>query len=208
VPIGDEKIGDFLDRVAARVPAPGAGAVAAMHAALGAALLGMAARFSAGGRDDQSQVTIGHIVAEVDELRTIALRLAEADADAMAAVAAAARLPGSTPGEQTARAEALAGALVNAAWPSVKIISVAGMVVDIAEALSMISNRHVVSEIAAAAAAASAAAATARVNLEISLADITDEQASLEMISQIGKAHDVIAQADQVTATVREQIRS
>jgi formiminotetrahydrofolate cyclodeaminase len=208
VPIGDEKIGDFLDRVAARVPSPGGGAAAAMHAALGAALLGMAARFSAGGKDVESRATIGHIVAEVDELRTIALRLAEADADAMAAVAAAARLAGSTPEEQTARAVALAGALVNAAWPSAKIISVAGMVADIAEALSMISNRNVISEIAAAAAAAGAAAATARVNLEISLADITDEQASLEMIGQIGKAHDIIARADRVTATVREQIRS
>lgn len=208
MPIGDEKIGDFLDQVAARVPGPGGGAVAAIHAALGAALLGMAARFTAGGKDDESRVTIGHIVAEVDELRAIALRLAEADADAMAAVAAATRLPGSTDKEQTARAVAIAEALVNAAWPSVKIISVAGMVVDIAEALTMISNRNVISEVAAAAGAAAAAAATARVNLEISLADVTDAQTSLEMIGQIGKAHDIIARADQITATVREQIRS
>lgn len=208
MPTGDEKIGDFLDRLAARVPAPGGGAAAALHVALGAALLGMAARYTVGGTDEESQVTIGHIIAEVDELRALAVRLGEADAHAVAAIAAAARLPASTEAEQAARAAALTGALVDAAWPSAKIISVAGMVVDIAGALAMISNRNVISEIAAAAAAAGAAAATARVNLEISLSDMTDEQASLEMIGQIGKADDIVARADRVTAAVRERIRS
>jgi methenyltetrahydrofolate cyclohydrolase len=207
-PIGDEKIGDFLDRLAARVPAPGGGAAAALYVALGAALLGMAARFTVGGRDDESQVTIGHIIAEVDELRALAVRLAEADVHSIAAVAAAVRLPASTEAEQAARAAAITGALVDAAWPSAKIISVAGMVVDIAGALAMISNRNVVSEIAGAAVAASAAAATARVNLEIGLADVHDEQASLEMIGQISKADEIVERANQVTAAVREQIRS
>jgi formiminotetrahydrofolate cyclodeaminase len=205
---GDEKIGDFLDRLAARVPAPGAGTVAALDVALGAALLGMAARYTVDNTDDESQVTIGHIIAEVDELRTLAMRLAEADAHAIAAVGAAARLPASTEAEQAARAAAIAGALVDAAWPSAKIITVAGMLVDIAAALAMIASRNVISEIAAAVVAASAAAATARVNLEISLADIADEQASLEMIGQIGRATETVARADQVTTTVRERIRS
>ena len=44
----DEKIGDFLARLADRVPAPGGGATAALHAAQGAALLGMVARYSSG----------------------------------------------------------------------------------------------------------------------------------------------------------------
>ena len=41
-----------------------------------------------------------------------------------------------------------------------------------------------------------------------SLAGITDEQASLEMIAETGKADDIIARAEQVTAAVREQIRA
>jgi formiminotetrahydrofolate cyclodeaminase len=82
------------------------------------------------------------------------------------------------------------------------------MVVDLAEALVAIGNRNVISDVAAAAEAARAAAATARVNVEINLAGISDEQASLEMIAEIGKADDIIARAEQVTATVREQIRA
>ena len=48
MPISDEKIGDFLARLAARVPVPGGGAAAALHAAEGAALLGMVARYTTG----------------------------------------------------------------------------------------------------------------------------------------------------------------
>jgi methenyltetrahydrofolate cyclohydrolase len=82
------------------------------------------------------------------------------------------------------------------------------MVGDRAQALVAIGNRNVISDVAAAAEAARAAAATARVNVEINLAGISDEQASLEMIAEIGQADDIIARAQQVTVTVREQIRA
>jgi methenyltetrahydrofolate cyclohydrolase len=207
VPISDEKISDFLDRLADRVPAPGGGAVAALHAAQGAALLGMVARYTTGEKYAAHQVQIGRIITEVDELRGIALRLAEADADAFAAVANAYQLPKSTAEERAARMAAAGQALVNAAWPPAQVIGVAGMVVDLAEALVVIGNRNVISDVAAAAEAARAAVATARVNVEINLAGIADEQASLEMIAETGKADDIIARAGQVTAAVREQIR-
>ncbi|MEO7196744.1 MAG: cyclodeaminase/cyclohydrolase family protein, partial [Pseudonocardiaceae bacterium] len=42
----DDTIGDFLDQLAARVPAPGGGAAAALSAAQAAALLSMVARYS------------------------------------------------------------------------------------------------------------------------------------------------------------------
>jgi formiminotetrahydrofolate cyclodeaminase len=206
--IRDQKLGDFLDRLADRVPAPGGGAVAALHAAQGAALLGMVARYTTGERYAEHQVTISRIITEVDELRGIALRLAEADADAFTAVTDAYGLPKSTEEEKAARSAAIGQALVNAAWPPAQVISVAGMVVDLAEALVAIGNPNVISDVAAAAEAARAAAATARVNVEINLAGITDEQVSLEMIAETGKADDIIARAEQVTAAVRDQIRA
>jgi formiminotetrahydrofolate cyclodeaminase len=208
VPITNEKISDFLDRLADRMPAPGGGAVAALHAAQGAALLGMVARYTTGERYAAHQVMISRIITEVDELRGIALRLAEADADAFTAVADAYQLPRSTDEERAARSAAVGQALVNAAWPPAQVIGVAGMVVDLAGALVTIGNRNVISDVAAAAEAARAAAATARVNVEINLAGISDEQASLEMIAETGKADDIIARAEQVTAAVREQIRA
>jgi formiminotetrahydrofolate cyclodeaminase len=204
----DETIGDFLDRLAERVPAPGGGASAALQAAQGAALLGMVARYSTGEKYGEHQAAIGRIITEADELRAISLRLGEADAEAFAAVADAYRLPRSTDAEKADRSAAIAGALANATWPPAKLIGVAGMVVDLAGALVTIGNRNVISDVAAAAEAARAAAATARVNVEINLAGITDEEASLEMIADADKADDIIARAGQVTAAVREQIRA
>ena len=207
MPIRDEKIGDFLDQLADRVPAPGGGAASAVQAAQGAALLGMVARYTTGERYAEHQVTIGRIISELDELRAIALRLAEADADAFLAVTDAYRLPQSTEQERADRSGAISQALTNAAWPPAQVISVAGMVIDLAEALVVIGNRNVLSDVAAAAESARAAAATARVNVEVNLAGITDEQTSIEMIAETGKADEIIARAQQVTASVREQIR-
>jgi len=203
----DEKIGDFLDRLADRIPAPGGGASAALHAAQGAALLGMVARYTTGEQYAEHQEAIGRIIAEADGLRAIALRLAEADAQAFAAVADAYRLPRSTDAEKTGRSAAIAEALANATWPPAKLIGVAGLVVDLAGALVTMANRNVISDVAAAAEAARAATAVARVNVEINLAGITDAQASLEMIADADKADDIIARAERVTVAVREQIR-
>ena len=205
--IRDQTIGEFLDELAGRVPAPGGGAAAALLAAQGAALLGMVARYTTGEKYAEHQVTVSRIIAEVDELRNIALRLADADADAFLAVADAYRLPRSTGEEQAARAAAVAASLANAAWPPAQVISLAGMVVNLAEALVVIGNHNVISDVAAAAECARAAASTARINVEINLAAISDERASLEMIAETGKADGIIDRADQITATVREQIR-
>ena len=208
MPIHDEKIGEFLDQVADRVPAPAGAASAALQSALGAALLGMAARYSTGEQYADHQEAIGRILAEADELRSIALRLAEADAEAFMAVSEAYQMPKSTEADRVARAAAIARALVNAAWPPVQVIGVASMVVDLAEALAMIANRNVISDVAAAAEAARAAVAAARVNVEISLAGVSDAQASLEMIAQADKADAIMARAEQVTSAVRDQIRA
>jgi methenyltetrahydrofolate cyclohydrolase len=208
VPISDETIGDLLERIAARVPVPGGGTAAALHAAQGAALLAKVGRYTTGRQYAQHEAAIGRIVTEVDELRVLALRLADADEDAFMAVHEAYRLPSASEEERDARAAAVAQALVHAAWPSAQVISVAGMVVDLAEALAAIGNRNVISDVAAAAEAARAAVAIARVNIAINLASITDAQAGLEMIAEEGKADAIIARAEQVTAAVREQIRA
>jgi formiminotetrahydrofolate cyclodeaminase len=208
MPISGETISDFLGRLADRTPAPGGGAAAALQAAQGAALLGMVARYTTGPEHAGHQLMIGRIIAETDELRALALRLAQADEDAFAAAADAYRLPaGQTEGEESARTEAIAQALVNAVWPQAQVISLAGMVVDLAEALAEIGNRNVIADVAAAAEAARAAAAAARVNVEVNLAGIADEQASLDMIAETGKADEIIARAAQVTDAVRGHIR-
>ena len=98
----DETIAAFLGQLAARVPAPGGGATAALHAAQSAALVAMVARYSNGARYDAE--LMARIFTEADMLRDQALTLAEEDAAAFGAVSAAYQLPKET-------VELLAGAV-------------------------------------------------------------------------------------------------
>ncbi|MDQ3165617.1 MAG: cyclodeaminase/cyclohydrolase family protein [Actinomycetota bacterium] len=83
-PYADHSVAELLDLVAAREPAPGGGAVAALSMSFAAGLVAMAARFS-----DSSLADADELVAEMDRLRRRAAHLADVDADAYRAVIAA-----------------------------------------------------------------------------------------------------------------------
>lgn len=202
----DEKISDFLTRLADRVPAPGGGASAALHAAQAAALLGMVARYSTGEKYAAHGATIERIIAETDELRAVALQLAQDDAAAFTAVTDAYKLPKDTDEAKAARSAAIAQALVGAAKPPVEVIAAALVAVEFAEELLPIGNRNVITDVAAAAEAARAAATTARVNVEINLGGIKDEKIRAELVAEAARVDDIASRAEQVTAAVRKEI--
>ncbi|WP_329313984.1 cyclodeaminase/cyclohydrolase family protein [Streptomyces sp. NBC_01262] len=202
----DRTIKDFLEELAARVPAPGGGAAAALHAAQGAALVGMVARYSTGEKYAKHQETVERIIAESDELRAAALRLAEDDAAAFTAVADAYKLPRATDEEKAARSAAIAVSLIGAGRPPAAVIALAERVVVLAAELLPVGNPNVISDVAAASEAARAAATTARVNVEINLSGIRDEQARAELGAAAGAVDDIAALAGHVTEAVRKQI--
>jgi formiminotetrahydrofolate cyclodeaminase len=188
------------------VPAPGGGAAAALHAAQGAALVGMVARYSTGEKYAEHQETVERIIAESDELRAAALRLAEDDAAAFTAVADAYKLPRATDEEKAARSAAIAVSLIGAGRPPAAVIALAERVVVLAAELLPVGNPNVISDVAAASEAARAAATTARVNVEINLSGIRDEQARAELGAAAGAVDDIAALAGHVTEAVRKQI--
>lgn len=202
----EKTIDEFLTQLAARVPAPGGGATAALHAAQAAALIAMVGRYSTGDKYAAHAEEIGRIVTESDELREEALRLAENDSAAFAAVANAFRLPKSTDDEKSARSAAIAAALLGACAPPADVIDAAGRLVELAEALLPVGNRNVITDVAAAAEAARAAATTARVNIEINLAGITDEESRRALLAATGRVDPIAERAEKVTAAVRAGI--
>lgn len=197
----ETKIGDFLDRLADRVPAPGGGASAALHAAQAAALLAMVARYSTGEKYAAHAETVAAVTAEADALRERALRLAEEDAAAFTAVTDAYRLP---PGEQ--RGAAIEAALADAAGPPAAVVETATRLVELCEALLPIGNRNVVTDVAAAAEAARAALTTARVNVEVNVAGIKDEAVTGPLRERLAGVDATLARTERVTAAVREEI--
>jgi methenyltetrahydrofolate cyclohydrolase len=194
----------FLAQLAARVPAPGGGATAALHAAQAAALVAMVARYSDSAKYAEHAEEIASITATADRLRQNALGLAEEDAAAFTAVTEAYRLPKGTADEAAARSERIARALVAAAHVPAIVVAVAEQVLGLAEQLLPIGNRNVISDVAAAAEAARAAATTARVNVEINLGGIKDPATWGELAAVVDSVDDVVLRAEKVTAAVRD----
>jgi methenyltetrahydrofolate cyclohydrolase len=184
--VRNRSIQAFLTALADRVPAPGGGASAALHAAQAAALVAMVARYSDGPKYAAHATAIRRIRDAADELRENALGLAEDDAAAFTAVTDAYRPPKATAAEATERSAAIATAALGAARPPAFVVGVAGRVLELAEDLLPAGNRNVASDVAAAAEAARAAATTARVNIEVNLGGITDAPARNELLAVAG----------------------
>jgi len=202
--VRNESIESFLTQLAARVPAPGGGATAALHAAQAAALLAMVARFSDGPRYDV--VLMGRITEEADGLRDHALRWAEDDAAAFSAVTAAYRMPRDSAEEKAARSAAIAAALTGAAGPPVSVMHAALRLTALAGELAPVCNRSVLTDVGAAAAAARAAAITSALNIEVNLKGITDPSLRASLSATAARADAIAARADQVVAAVRTEL--
>jgi formiminotetrahydrofolate cyclodeaminase len=202
----DGSIHAFLESLAAREPAPGGGAAAALQAAQAAALVAMVARYSDRGEEPDARARAARIVQDADALRLHAAALIDADMAAFGAVAAAYRLPRGSEDEQAARREAIAAASLAAAEPPGEVIALATAVVALGEELYPVANRNVITDIAAAADAARAAAATARVNVEINLAGIAEGPARAVLAGALGGVDVLLAAADALSDRVRRDL--
>lgn len=204
----EQPIEEFLGSLADRVPAPGGGAVAALHAAQAAALLGMVARYSDGPAYAEHAAVIERVRTDADAVRAEALQIAEDDVAAFSAVGEAYRMPRGTEPEQTARSAAIAAALAGAVEPPIAVIAAAARLVLMAEQLAPVGNPNVITDVAAAAEATRAAALTSRVNIEVNLSGVTDDGGRERLTALAAGAETIAARAEAVTAAVREKIAS
>ncbi|MGD0557992.1 MAG: cyclodeaminase/cyclohydrolase family protein [Streptosporangiaceae bacterium] len=202
----DETIAQFLTQLAARVPVPGGGATAALHAAQSAALLAMVARYSDGPKYAEHAAIIDRVRTEADGLVTDALGLAEDDAAAFGAVAEAYKLPKDTDEDKTLRSAAIEAALAGAAKPPADVVLAALRLAQLSEELVPVANRNVLSDVGVAAETARAAAVTAALNIEINLHGIKDTELHAQFHGTATLTSEVTAIADRVLATVRREI--
>ncbi|RBY97630.1 formimidoyltetrahydrofolate cyclodeaminase [Blastococcus sp. TF02-8] len=199
-----QTLGDFLGELAARLPAPGAGAVAAIEAALAASLVAMVGRFTP---EEEHAELVGSVVAEADERRDAALRAAADDETAFTAVAEAMKLPRDTEEQGARRRRAMAEAQEGAAGPPQDILGIAAALVTLAERILPVANRNLVSDVAAATAAARAAATTALLAVETNLAGLDGDAAREGLRAATDTAADVARRAESVEAAVRRALR-
>ena len=201
-----DTIEGFLEALAAKVPAPGGGATAALHLGQAAALVSMVARYTSGPRYDEHEAVVTSVCERSDRLRAKAIQFIDDDMAVFRGVIASYKLPKSTPAEAQARSAAIAAAATAAAAVPAEVACAAAEVVDLAEQLIDVANPNVISDVAAAADAARAAATTARVNVEINMSAITDNDARASLITRMRSVDDVTARADAITARVRKML--
>ncbi|PVY97060.1 cyclodeaminase/cyclohydrolase family protein [Actinomycetospora cinnamomea] len=176
-----ESVEQLLEALRSPDAGPGGGVGvrhAALHAGLGAALVARVARSRDG--DEPARVA--------DELCATAVRLVG---------------DGGGHGPDGA-------ASVETARVAVRVLEVAERALRLLETLRPLADRTaaraVLPEVAAAAEALRAAVGTARVDVEIGLAAVTDPGAREELLVALDPVDDVVLRAAKVTAVVREQV--
>jgi methenyltetrahydrofolate cyclohydrolase len=134
-PLRDQRIAEFLGRLASATPTPGGGGAAAFAAAVAAGLTAMTARLSASRIDDADRCA-----ADMDRVRDGLMQLADDDAAAYAAVLAAMRR--SADAGDGDRSRRRADALQVASEIPVAVANRAADVAEVAARLARTGNPH------------------------------------------------------------------
>ncbi|WP_216908413.1 cyclodeaminase/cyclohydrolase family protein [Nocardia noduli] len=203
---GGVALAQYLSELAAKVPAPGGGAVAALHAAQGAALVAMVARYTTRAKDAEHRPVVDRLIDAADAARERALALADADAAAFTAVGNAYKLPKTTEAETAARTAAITVALIEAARVPAAVVDEADEVLSLAAELLPIGNPNVVTDIGAAADAARAAATSSQLNIEINVASLPAEHGD-RFAPTLLRIDEICARADALHADVLHVVR-
>ena len=161
-PIDQRTLGEMLAAIAARTPAPGGGAAAAITAAMSAALVQMVVRYSAGQPDED--------LASLERLGSDALRLADADAQAFAALSGLWKLPR----DDARRRAEWAGAVAAAIAAPRGVMQTALDTLKLLDRLSGTANANLRSDVAIAALLAVAGARSAAWNVRVNLPLVDD----------------------------------
>jgi formiminotetrahydrofolate cyclodeaminase len=172
----DKPFRDLLAAFSSPDPTPGGGSASALASAVGASLLVMVAslpktRTGAGGERQALTAAAGALTDVRDRLRDAI----DADSSAYDAVVAAFRLPKAAPEEQHARKAAIDRALRGAIDVPLDVVRLSARALTYAEAVAASGQRSAASDVGVAIALLRAGLHGARLNVDINLSGLKDE---------------------------------
>ena len=172
----DGTIRKYLDDASAGTPTPGGGSIAAITGALGVSMACMAANFTVGKKkfkavEPEVRTHLDSCLHARDEL----LRLMDEDTQAYATVSEAYRMPKDTPDQKAERAEAIQKALVIAMDAPLKAVRVCREALRAVASLVDVANPNLISDVGVAALLAEAALRAAKLNVEINLSSLKNQ---------------------------------
>jgi len=194
-------LGAFLDRLASAEPTPGGGSASAVAGAMAAGLLSMVSRLSVGRPKYATYAATFERADSVGEdARARLLALADDDARAYDAFAAAMKRPRETADEQAERRVAIQAAARAATEVPLEIVRVCRTVVAELESLAGRSNLNASSDLVVGALLTDAAARGAAANVFVNLPSVGDAEFEDRTMREVTEA---LALIEDLAAEVR-----
>jgi formiminotetrahydrofolate cyclodeaminase len=200
----DKPLQYYLDELASAKATPGGGSASALSGAMGAALASMVARLTLGKAGYAGvQQEIEALLQQSEKLRERFQQLMQEDIDAYGRLAAAYKLPRSTPEESSTRGKSIQAQLVEAALVPLEMVECASRLLKCCSRIAQIGNTNLRSDVATGALLASSAGAGAawmvRVNLramkDLELVEVLDKRLSAAL-------DEIAAYNEQITGVV------
>jgi formiminotetrahydrofolate cyclodeaminase len=194
----------FIELLGSATPSPGGGAASAVAASCGAALVAMVASLSLG-RPKYAAYDASHARHGVAgrALGARLLALADEDADAYAAFAAALKLPRDTDEQKAARTVAIRASARVAAGVPLRTVEACRAVVEASEVLAGRSNLNAASDLAVASRLVEAAAHGAAENVIVNLPALGDESLAGELR---GRVETLLAEIEDLAEATRTHV--
>ena len=201
---GSMTLAGFIEILGSATPSPGGGAASAVAASCGAALVAMVAALSVDRPKYAAHAAShAHHGAAGRELAARLLVLADEDADAYAAFAAALKLPRETDAEKATRTAAIRASARVAADVPLRTVEACREVVVASEALAGRSNLNAASDLAVASRLAEASAHGAAENVFVNLPSLGDEVAADELR---GRVEALLAEIEELGEATRAHV--
>ncbi len=172
----EERIKDFVDKVAAKSPTPGGGAVGAITASMATALVEMVASLTIGKKGyEDYEAEMDRVLSEASYRRKRLLDLADMDAHAFDEVMEAMKMPKDTEEQKKLRTEKIQESLKRASEMPYELAREISKVCPLAQFVNKYGNKSALSDAKSAASLLKASFEIATSNVEINLDLIKDE---------------------------------
>jgi methenyltetrahydrofolate cyclohydrolase len=182
----NETIRQYLDDLAARMPAPGGGSAAALSGAIGSALISMTLNFTIGNAVYKAfEETAREMLIKAENFRSKFIALFEEDIKGYEGVSGAYKLPKANEADKTKRKQAIKEALKQATLTPLRVCQYSVEAIKFCPDLARSANKNLICDVAVPVYLLEAAFYSAKINVVMNQKSIEDEAFNNDITEQL-----------------------